>query len=241
MYCLRRLVAALAVVSFAVIACMPARADANPILIDTFEDGTTMGWFVPVPPAGPPSPVPPENVDSGGPTGAGDAYLELESTGDPGPGGRLSVLNESQWTGDFRAAGITAISMDVNNFGPDDLYLRLFFEDFDGPPPPANLALTVADILVPAGSGWMNVVFDLSPANLIAGGFGTVEGALTDVDVMRIFHNPDPAFPGPGVGIPRVATTLGVDNITAIVPEPATGVLLLGGLAAAVIRARRRQ
>ena len=152
------------------------------------------------------------------------------------------MLNETQWTGDFRAAGISAISMDVNNFGPDDLVLRLFFEDFDAPGPPVNLAMTLAGIVVPAGSGWMSIVFDLSPANLIPGAFGTVEGALTDVSVMRIFHNPAAAFPGPAVGIPKVTATLGVDNITAVVvPEPATGALFLGGLAAVWVRARRRQ
>jgi hypothetical protein len=32
---------------------------------------------------------------------------------------------------------------------------RLLFEDFDAPGPPANLALMVADALVPASSGWM--------------------------------------------------------------------------------------
>jgi hypothetical protein len=234
---IRRSAAAISTLSFIATIFVTSSAEAIPFAVDTFQDGTTMGWFVPGA-----SPLPPTNVANGGPAGDGDAYLQLRAdaslAGPAGAGSRLSVLNESQWTGDFRDAGITAISMDVNNFGPDDLYLRLFFEDFDGPPPPANLALTVADVFVPANSGWMNVVFDLSAANLLAGAFGTVEGALTDVDVMRIFHNPDPAFPGPGVGVPVVTTTLGVDNITAIVPEPATGILLIGGLAAAVLRAR---
>ena len=225
--------------SFVVILGLASSAAAIPIGPDTFQDGTTMGWGVPGP-----SVVPPSNVATGGPGGGGDAYLQLQANAAlGGAGSRLSVLNETQWTGDFRAAGITAISMDVNNFGPEELVLRLLFEDFDAPGPPANIALTLADIVVPAGSGWMSVVFDLSPANLMAGGFGTVEGALTDVDVLRIFHNPLAAFPGPGVGIPMVTTTLGVDNITAVgaVPEPATGALLIGGLAAALVRARRRR
>jgi hypothetical protein len=213
-----------------------ARVQANPIAIDDFQDGTTMNWFVP----DPTNPVPPTNVPNGGPEGAGDAYLELRAiAGLGGPGSRLSVLNDAQWTGNYRGAGVTAINMDVNNFGPEDLVLRLLFEDFDAPGPPANLALTLADIVVPAGSGWMQVVFDLSPANLM-GLLGTVEGALTDTDVLRIFHNPAPEFPGPGVGIPQVTATLGVDNIVAVVPEPATGALLLGGLVAALVRARRR-
>lgn len=214
-----------------------ARAEAIPFTVDTFSDGTTMGWFVPGV-----SPLPPTQEASGGPAGAGDGYLKLRAdAGLGGAGSRLSVLNGAQWTGDFRAAGIQSISMDVNNFGPDELVLRLFFEDFDGVGPPTNLALTLADIVVPAGSGWMSVVFDLSPANLVAGAFGTVEGAMTDVDVMRIFHNPVAAFPGPGVGIPLVTTTLGVDNITAAVPEPGLGVLLLAGLAAAAARRRQRR
>jgi hypothetical protein len=235
-----RLRSALTALSFVAFFGVAPAAYAIPVGPDTFTDGTTMGWHVPGA-----SPLPPTNVATGGPGGAGDAFLQLQADALlADSGSRLSVLNETQWTGDFRAAGISAISMDVNNFGPDDLVLRLFFEDFEGAPPPTNLALTLANVVVPAGSGWMKVVFDLSPANLIAGGFGTVEGALTDVDVMRIFHNPAAEFPGPGVEIPKVTTTLGVDNITAIngaVPEPATGALLLGGLAAVWIRARRRQ
>lgn len=221
--------------SFVVILGLASSAVAIPIGIDDFQDGTTMGWGVPGA-----SPLPPVNVAAGGPGGAGDAYLQLQAdAGLAGAGSRLSVLNETQWTGDFRAAGITAISMDVNNFGPDDLVLRLLFEDFDAPGPPVNLAMTVANVVVPAGSGWMSIVFDLSPVNLIAGIFGTVEGALTDVDVMRIFHNPVAAFPGPPGGIPTVTATLGVDNIAAV-PEPATGALLIGGVAAVLTRARRR-
>ncbi len=232
---LRSVLTALSFVAF--LGVTPA-AYAIPVGPDTFTDGTTMGWGVPGP-----SPLPPTNVAPGGPGGAGDAFLQLEASAVLAEAGsRLSVVNETQWTGDFRAAGISAISMDVNNFGPDDLVLRLFFEDFDAPGPPVNLAMTLAGIVVPAGSGWMSVVFDLSPANLIPGAFGTVEGALTDVSVMRIFHNPAASFPGPGVGIPKVTATVGVDNITAVVvPEPATGALLLGGLAAVWIRARRRQ
>ena len=196
--------------------------------IDDFQDGTTMGWFVPGL-----SPNPPTNVSTGGPGGVGDGYLQLIASGGAGAGSRLAVLNESQWGGNYLEAGISSIRMSVNNFGPDDLQLRLLFEDFPAAPmmPPDNLALSANAVVVPAGSGWMTIVFPVTAADLVGGGLGTVQGALLDVDTIRIFHNPAPAFPGPGVGIPTVNATLGVDNIQAV-PEPGAIWLLGGGLMA---------
>ena len=123
--------------------------------------------------------------------------------------------------------------MSVNNFGPEDLHLRLLFEDFPAAPmmPPDNLALSANAVIVPAGSGWMTILLPVSAADLVGGGLGTVLGALMDVDTIRIFHNPAPEFPGPGVGIPVVNATLGVDDIQAV-PEPGAIWLLGGGLMA---------
>jgi hypothetical protein len=129
--------------------------------------------------------------------------------------------------------------MDVNNFGPEDLHLRLLFEAFSMPGPPDHLALSANAVVVPANSGWTRIQFPITPADLVIDTFGTVTGALTDMDTLRIFHNPDPTFPGPGVGIPTVNVTLGVDNITALVPEPGTVWLLAGGLLAFLARFRR--
>src|SRR5688500_8739332 len=117
--------------------------------VDTFEDGTTMNWVVggalglPV--------TPPTNSPSGGPLGADDAFLLLNSTGGDGPGSRLTVLNGSQWSGDYLAAGVTGIRMDVNNLGQTDVFLRLLFEDLPAVPGPhANLAVTENAVHVPA-------------------------------------------------------------------------------------------
>ena len=186
----------------AVAGCLSAAAIGQ---IDTFEDGTTMGWFDPGA-----SPSPPSNQSTGGPAGVGDSYLRLIALGGGGAGSRLAVLNDSQWTGNYLAAGIGLIRMDINNFGPSALSLRLLFEDFDGPGPPVNLALSANAVFVPAGSGWITVDFPITPADLVPETFGTVIGALTSVDTLRIFHNPNPTFPGPGVGIPAVVVTLGV-------------------------------
>lgn len=100
---------------------------------DTFEDGTTAGWSV-----GVGSPVPPQNIASGGPGGLNDNYLRLRSVGGDGPGSRLVAFNRAQWTGDYVSAGAGAVAMDVINLDITDLSLRLVFSAGGG----ANLGVT---------------------------------------------------------------------------------------------------
>lgn len=198
---------------------------ADPFGIDTFEDGTTQGWLVPGP-----HPSPPTNIASGGPAGAADNYLQVTALGGVTAGSRLSVQNFSQWTGSFTS--LSKITMDVNNFGPSELFLRFLFVNFSGVPgmsPASDVAWTLTPVIVAAGSGWQSVTFDLSPVNLFAP-LGSVAGALGGVDELRLFHNPVPAFGGPTMGSPPVIAVLGVDNIAAV-PEPLTAVLLGTGLA----------
>ena len=104
---------------------LPSTTAADPVLfqVDTFEGGS-QGWFTGGGPLG--QPLQPANVVSGGPTGN---FMLLTSVGGSGPTSRLNVINASQWTGNYIAAGVNVITMDLNNFGSSDLYLRLFFED----------------------------------------------------------------------------------------------------------------
>lgn len=162
------------------------------------------------------------------------------SLGGDGPGSRLSAQNFGEWSGDYLAAGVNVIGMDVNNFGTTDLFLRVMFVQF-GPMGPMSAAFSTEPVYVPGGSGWQNVTFNVSPSALTAIPMlpGSVLDALSSADEFRLFHNPDPFF-APGFNPPIVAN-LGVDNITAsLVPEPATGVLLVGGLLAVRLANRLR-
>jgi hypothetical protein len=203
--------------------------------IDTFEDGTTQNWLVGL--LGNPHPAPPANVPTGGPTGLDDNYMLLTALGGQGAGSRLTVINLTQWTGDFVSAGINAIQMDLNNFGSTDFSLRLLFSD-PAVGPPSNLAFSAAAIFLPAGSGWTSVVFPITPADLSAG-LGSVISVLTDATEMRIFHNPAAAFPPSSV-----QAILGVDNIEALsvapIPEPTTMLLLGSGLIGLAGYARKK-
>ena len=127
--------------------------------IDTFEDGTTQNWLVGL--LGAPHPAPPVNVPTGGPAGLDDNYLLLTAVGGQGPGNRLSVINVAQWSGDYISAGINAITMDMNNLGSTDLYLRLLFADPLGGPP-TNLAFSKDAIFLAAGGGWTSMVFPIT-------------------------------------------------------------------------------
>ncbi|MEJ7616476.1 MAG: hypothetical protein WKF30_05790 [Pyrinomonadaceae bacterium] len=212
-------------VTFFMAACLvlPPSAAADVVVgqVSDFEDGTTQGWVVNILGIGA-HPAPPANV-LGGPAGADDNYLRLTSFGGGGAGSRLVAINLSPlWTGNYIAAGVNAIGMDLTNLGTTDLYLRLLFED-PTMGPPTNIAFSTDPIFLPAGSGWTPATFLVGPGFLTAG-LGTVNAALTNTTAIRIYHSPTAGFPGPAS-----AAVLGVDNITAAaVPEPASLVCVHG-------------
>jgi hypothetical protein len=205
--------------------------------VDTFS-ASAEEWFIGGGPGGI-GRVPVSVVPAGGPGGAGDAYLQLTSSGMGGPGSKLVANNASQWTGNYVAAGVTAIEMDLANLGTTDLTIRLLFEDPGAATPPANIAATTFGAVLPAGSGWTHVRFAIEPGDLtaVAGDPATVLGGTT---FFRIFHNPVPAFAPPPAGPPSIAAVLGVDNITAV-PEPSAVVMMLVGLGAVGMAVRRRR
>lgn len=227
--------------SYLTAACLtllpPSLATADPIpgQVDTFEDGTTQGWRINLLGLGsPPAAALPTNVPTGGPGGTDDNYLQLTALGVPDAGGRLVAMNfDPRWTGDYLAAGVDSLVMDVNNLGATDLALRLLLERTEGGPP-TDIALTADAVTVASGGGWTRVTFRIGSADLLAL-TGTVDAVLGSVSLIRLVHSPEPEFPGP-----PVSALLGVDNITAV-PEPGSIGLLAAGLAGLGLRARRRR
>jgi hypothetical protein len=170
---------------------------------DDFEDGSVSGWVEGG--AFTDSPNPPTNVPDGGPDGVGDNYLENFSSGGFGPGSRLVMYNQAQWTGDYVAQGVTRIEAQMANLGPTDLFMRLAIEG----QPFVRYGSTVAQPLPPDGQ-WYPLVFELNDASLTQIGVpAPLSDVLSGVTTLRILS----ASSGPAWEGDIVIATLGVDDI----------------------------
>lgn len=201
--------------------------------IDDFEDGTLQAWKMG---ANDVTASHMTNIADSGPAGPGDNFLqvvshEVETTG----GNRLTFFNKTQWTGDYLSSGITEIAMDVKNFSSSEvLNLRLAINggfldssfNFIG-----GLFTTTASVNLDSGSGWTHVVFSLDPGDLtaVSGRSGSTGNdvlvTLANVTELRLLNSVNPDW----TGLP-VTATLGIDNITAVVPLPPALLLFVSGL-----------
>jgi len=210
--------------------------------LDNFEDGTLQDWRMGIPSV---TTSFMKNITDGGPAGVGDSYLEVTADSTVSAGGsRLTFFNRLQWTGDYTAAGITAIAMDLKNFNPSEaLNMRLAINGGFGPSSgmTGGVFTSAASISLDSGSGWTRAVFSLLPGDLIpiSGGVGgnttgnDVQATLANVLELRLLNSASPDWSGL-----RTTATLGVDNIHAVPLPPA---LALFGSGLVVLLPRRRK
>lgn len=194
--------------------------------IDTFQDGTTEGWQI----GRASSPEAPQNVSTGGPAGAGDAFLDMTSTGTGGPGSKAIIFNQAQWAGDYLSAGISEIDMDLKNLGATPLTMRIALDQFGGGPG----YVTVNGFSLPADGAWHHATFKIDSADLTPlESPPDLNALLSSVTEMRILSAASPSLDGD-----NIASSIGLDNIQAV-PEPASAALLLAA-APMLLRRRRR-
>ena len=167
-------------------------------LVSDFQSATTEGWV-----SGPINPNPPTVLLNG--HGPGDHALRVVGTGSFGAGGRVVTFNVLEWTGDYLSAGVTSISMDLNNVGnKTDLDIRLAVTGTGGS------FSTSASAILPAASGWTNFVFPVDVADWVSTGGFNLNATLSAVTQLRILNSPTPAF----MAIVEAGDLL-IDNITA--------------------------
>lgn len=183
--------------------------------VDTFQDGTTMNWA-----NGAPGNL--VNIDTGGPAGAGDRYLQLSSNGNLGVGGRLTTFNLQQWLGNYIAQGVNAIEIDLRNTGTTSLNMRLAFKAQNLMNSPGYLS---APVMLAPGSGWQHFSISLAPANMIPVGGPAPYNTFfsTGIGDARIINEVGTVNLNGDLIVGQVS----IDNIHAV-PEPASATLLIG-------------
>ncbi len=168
--------------------------------VDDFQDGTLMFWG---------GGAALTNVANGGPNGAGDRFLQIQSNGGSGPGSRLATLNTNQWSGDYIAAGVQAVEMHLNNFSAQDLHMRIVVFG----PGLATQWTSAQAVVLPAGSGWRRVTFLLTQSALTrVSGTDSYTTCLSNASQLMIRHNVNASSGGD-----PIAATMGMDNVTAVV------------------------
>ena len=191
--------------------------------LDDFQDGTLMDW------AGGAHPT---NIDTGGPGGVGDKFLQLTSTGGILAGSKMAATNDAaRWTGDYKAAGVSALQVWMKNFGDTDLHMRAVLFQGDG-----NRFTSVNDQFLKAHQDWTLCTFSLGENDLVKVlGNLTYDQMITNVGEIMFRHSVNPSAGGDSV-----VAEMGWDDIKAV-PEPCT--LTLMGVAgmASIASSRRRK
>ena len=134
-------------------------------------------------------------VEDAGPAGEGDDARFMSTTAMSVP--RLLAMNVIQWNGNWTAAGIGRISLDVRNPNGFSLSMRLGVAGPGGQGPNGSGDTHVTGAAtVPADNVWHALTFDVLPSDFTSiNGFDST-AALTNVAQLRVIHNADVSFAG---------------------------------------------
>ena len=218
----RRVSSVLSVPALMLLACPAGRASPIQGQVDTFQGGSTNNWAnghgVPV------------ISTTGGPGAANGPYMQMTATGGTGADSKMTLFNQSQWTGNYSAAGVAGITMDLKDLSGTSLTLRVALKTATGNSP-GWVSLT--GFALPNDNAWHHVTFPLDAADLTpVNSPPPLATVLTNVVELRFLESASPAVEGD-----VIAASVGATNITAV-PEPA---LALPGATAGLLLARRRR
>jgi hypothetical protein len=209
------------------------RLFAGPIFItSTFSSGND-GWQ-------------PDNWQTTGVNGLspGNPYLKIAADGSGALGKMITFNPTTDWTGDYVAAGVTGIRLDIANMSDsDDVYLRVALGNRASPQQPGGTWwISKTPVFLSLGSGWTSVVLPIAEADMVV--VGNIMGesdnesfadTFSDIQNIRILSA---AIPVGAIGDEFVGD-VGVDNI-ALVPEPTTLPLVGVGMAVILLNRRRK-
>jgi hypothetical protein len=182
-------------------------------------------------------------ITTGGPAGAGDQFLQIDSSvgsDDTQAAPRLLAISSTpatEWGGNFVTAGVTGVTMDLMNPNSIALTMRVAFRDGTSMSSPAYVTNNAAAFTLPADGQWHHVTFNFIPTDMTTVGTpGDFTTFLESVQEFRIVDSATASYMGDQF---QTQTYFDVDNIQAV-PEPAALVLTVLGLSALVaVRLRR--
>lgn len=194
--------------------------------IDNFQNSTLQNWESGATPTNQPN----------GQGGASDLYLQLTASSAP-----LGAFNQGQWAGNYVAAAIDHLDVDLNNSGTDPLSIRVMLLtpgcESGGTACTAWTSTNATPLA--SGSGWVTASFSVKEADLTRVlGSDSYTTSLQNVERVLIRHDDD--TPSPPDTEPTVSATLGIDDVTAL-PEPSASLGLIAGAALLGVARRRWQ
>ena len=165
------------------------------------------------------------SIAPGGPAGTSDKMLTVY-VGGSGLPALLQALNKSQWSGNYLAAGVTGIEMDLKVDAPIPSTMPIRIAIRESTSTLSGYASTTPFNLLNDGQ-WHHASFSLLPGDLTP--FDSPQTLATDlanVVEFGIIYASAPSTHGDDFG---ALTGFDIDNIHAI-PEPASISILLSGI-----------